>query len=285
MLCYPLRKSIRYLLLPIMLCLQFNTLTACWGSRTIHELIWMNPVIVKGEIVEIKADESEQADSDLSVNDTLGLYLQKLPIIISQRDNAYIRVFKVLKNELENVIINEGDRLPLRMPSIKVTTTDIIYEIGTQGIWILNYSEGKYEATYPGDLQDSRIEDAILKIIKQQEADSMLILPDTVEGGNLKQKYRSSKAIKDVVNSNEVRYCYQKYKRFDPNLKGQIRVQFEISPAGNVTKVNFIKSDWSENPLKKDIERCITNAIKLWCFKPIPQYEGYVTSVFTFTFE
>jgi len=98
---------------------------------------------------------------------------------------------------------------------------------------------------------------------------------------------RSQAAISQVIlsNKNQVHYCYWTFKRRDSSLKGRIVVEITIAPIGEVIRVRFRNSNWERNPLRKDVEKCITNIIKQWRFEPIDNSEGNVTACATYIFE
>ena len=98
---------------------------------------------------------------------------------------------------------------------------------------------------------------------------------------------RSQAAISQIIlaNKNQVHYCYWSFKRRDSSLKGRIVVEITIAPIGEVIRVRFRSSNWERNPLRKDVEKCITNIIKQWRFEPIDNSEGNVTARATFIFE
>ena len=109
---------------------------ACWEWIPLPAVIGANPVVVTGEITAIDLAESQ---ADKYVHDT-----------------AYITVSEVLKNELAGQTVVVGSRLALSIPSAGNTmqiSTDIRYRHGQAGIWILEFRDGSYWATYPGDFQ------------------------------------------------------------------------------------------------------------------------------------
>lgn len=110
----------------------------------------------------------------------------------------------------------------------------------------------------------------------------------TARGGlGTKRKQRSPGVVSQKIqqNKNQVVYCYWTYKRRDSSLKGQVTIEFTIAPNGSVIAVNFKKSKWGGNPLRKDVERCIKNVIMQWKFAPIDKKDGDVRFTTTFMFQ
>jgi len=108
----------------------------------------------------------------------------------------------------------------------------------------------------------------------------------TTKSKSTKSASRNQEAISQVIlaNKNQVQYCYWTFKRRDATLEGQVVVQITISPAGEVTRIYFKRSDWNHNPLQREIEHCIRNIIAQWRFEPIGADEGDVTASATFIF-
>ncbi|NQT35069.1 AgmX/PglI C-terminal domain-containing protein [bacterium] len=107
----------------------------------------------------------------------------------------------------------------------------------------------------------------------------------TAKGGlGTKRKQRSPGVVSQIIqqNKNQVVYCYWTYKRRDSSLKGQVMIEFTVAPDGNVIAVNFRKSKWGGNPLRKDVEKCIKNVIMQWRFAPIDKKDGNVKFTTTF---
>ena len=122
---------------------------AMWADVPLEKLVAENPVIVVGEIVEIKAAE---------------LPKQKF-------DTAFIKVSAVLKNTLKNKNIKVGDKIPLGMPAAGklMVSTAIRYKKGQEGVWILEYKDKKFWASYPKDYQPLKQKDKIAGIIQTQK--------------------------------------------------------------------------------------------------------------------
>ncbi len=132
-----------------------------------------------------------------------------------------------------------------------------------------------------GFLSDPSNLDAMLREAKIKLSKKSI----TARGGlGTKRKQRSPGVVSQKIqqNKNQVVYCYWTYKRRDSSLKGQVMIEFTIAPNGNVTAVNFRKSKWGGNPLRKDVERCIKNVIMQWRFAPIDKKDGDVKFTTTF---
>jgi len=111
---------------------------ACFMMIPLEELVKSSPVIVSGKITAVTVSPQRKGE---------GPQLQ---------DTGFLRVDRVLKNTLKDFDITVGDRLPLKFPSqnrIMHISTDIVYRKGQEGVWILDYRDGAFYATYPGDLQ------------------------------------------------------------------------------------------------------------------------------------
>lgn len=123
----------------------------------LEKVVQESPVVVAGKIEKIAHAERLKNDADY------------------RYDIAYILVFRIFKNTLKDKKIKMGDKIPLRMPTINSKwqpSTDIYYNIGQEGIWILEYKEEFYWATYSKDYQPlekaREIQDIILR---QKELD------------------------------------------------------------------------------------------------------------------
>jgi len=98
----------------------------------------------------------------------------------------------------------------------------------------------------------------------------------TANPGNAGRKsiYRSQAELSYVINEHNsaIEYCYKKETRQNPNLKGDLDVEFIVDFKGRVTDVRIVRSSM----YNKKIEKCIMSRIKGWRFKPIAQDEGEV---------
>lgn len=112
---------------------------ACWAAVPLEKLIADNPVIVVGKIEKVDVSPPAKDGKQAVTGDT-----------------AHIKVEQVLKNSLAETVITVGDTIPLAMPSQNaklMVSTDLRYGVGTDGVWILEFKDDKYWATYPGDFR------------------------------------------------------------------------------------------------------------------------------------
>ncbi len=125
-----------------------RTAKAMWVDIPLDKLVADNPVVLVGTIEDISVSKSPKDKFDI----------------------AYIKVADVLKNELENRKIKKGENVPLSMPSAKkvMISTDIRYKKGTEGVWILEYEDETFWATYPKDYQPLKQREQIAQIIQKQ---------------------------------------------------------------------------------------------------------------------
>lgn len=122
--------------------------TAMWSDIPLAKLVADNPVILVGKIEKITP--AEQPESRL--------------------DTAHIRVWEVLKNELKDYEIKTGQTVPLSMPAANskiMVSTDLNYKKGTEGVWILEFKDNAFWATYPKDYQPMRQKGRIVQIIRR----------------------------------------------------------------------------------------------------------------------
>ncbi len=126
-----------------------RTTKAMWVDIPLEKLVADNPVVLVGMIEEISVSKSPKDKFDI----------------------AYIKVAGVLKNELDNRKIKKGEMVPLSMPSAKkvMISTDIRYKKGTEGVWILEYEDETFWATYPKDYQPLKQREQIAQIIQKQK--------------------------------------------------------------------------------------------------------------------
>lgn len=95
-----------------------------------------------------------------------------------------------------------------------------------------------------------------------------------VSGKGSKSANRGSDEISRVINSHNdaVEYCFKRESKLNPNLKGDILVEFTISYNGRVVGAKILNSSLRN----KSVESCITSRIRGWRFKPIDKKEGDV---------
>ncbi len=96
-----------------------------------------------------------------------------------------------------------------------------------------------------------------------------------VSGAGTKSANRSSDELSRIINSHNdaIEYCYKRESKLDPNLKGDVMVEFVIAYNGRVTNVRVTDSSLRN----KQVESCIIGRIRGWRFKPISKAEGDVT--------
>lgn len=142
-----MRKSMILIAILMAICTS-QIVHAMWAYIPLEKLLSENPVVVAGKIEEIK--HSEDPKDRFSI--------------------AYIKVDEVLKNRLKNFKLKVGDKIPLSVPATgKISvSTDIHYPKGKEGIWILEYKDKTFWATYPADYQPLKEKSSIQEIIKKQ---------------------------------------------------------------------------------------------------------------------
>ena len=104
---------------------------------------------------------------------------------------------------------------------------------------------------------------------------SMALDAARVSGKGSKTANRSSEELSRVINSHNdaVEYCYKREAKLNPNLKGDILVEFVVGYNGRVKSVRVTQSSLRN----KKGESCMTVRIRGWRFKPIDKREGDVT--------
>jgi TonB family protein len=76
---------------------------------------------------------------------------------------------------------------------------------------------------------------------------------------------------------NEVKYCYQKELKANPNLYGGLTVRFTISSQGTVVASTVQRSSLGN----QKVEQCIVHAVRRWLF-PRPRHGGIVIVTYPF---
>jgi TonB family protein len=96
-----------------------------------------------------------------------------------------------------------------------------------------------------------------------------------VSGKGTKSANRSSNEISRVINSHNdaVEFCYKRESRINPNLKGDLIIEFVIGWNGRIISSKIVSSSINN----KNIENCVKGRIRSWRFKPIDKSEGDVT--------
>lgn len=94
---------------------------------------------------------------------------------------------------------------------------------------------------------------------------------------------RDAQSILAVINQNKasVEYCYQKYLKINPSLRGEIYMEIQITPEGRVASVNIIRSTLGD----KELEDCIVRTVSRWRgFGAIDPAMGIVKTRFKYIF-
>ncbi len=156
----------RYLVFRLtILAIVFVALTAQASFRRVplDEMVSQNPVVVAGKIERIKRATPSKEETGRPER----LY-----------DIAYIKVAKVLKNELEDSPIQPGAEIPLSMPSLHGPrrSTDISYDEGTEGIWILRYSHDVFWAGHPMALQPLSKEQEVIALLGTLQSNAQAVV-------------------------------------------------------------------------------------------------------------
>lgn len=129
-----------------------STAFACWEDIPLSQVIEKSHVVVIGEITRISR-------SGLPSDPEEYLY-----------DLAFIQVQEVLFNTLKNQALSKGEEIPLSMPSSEnrmQISTDLRYKVRQKGIWILEFQNGMYWATYPKDFQPMSVEQDVREILRK----------------------------------------------------------------------------------------------------------------------
>jgi TonB family protein len=111
--------------------------------------------------------------------------------------------------------------------------------------------------------------------IGRKGAINLAVKPGQVRGKGSKSANRSQDAISAVINSHTdaVEACYKSEQRLNPNLKGDITIEFTISSNGRVVNQKIQQSTLRN----RNVEQCILKKLRGWRFKPIDTKEGDVT--------
>lgn len=122
--------------------------------------------------------------------------------------------------------------------------------------------------------------DAIKSKNKSRVKRSLNIADFGMQGS--KSAYRSEKELSRVINKHNsaIEYCYKKESKSRPTLKGDLDVEFTIDYNGRVKTVRIVRSSM----YNKNIEKCISNRIRGWRFKPIAENEGDVKVIQKYIF-
>lgn len=137
-----------------------------------------------------------------------------------------------------------------------------------------------------GGIDLSKLTEAQIDEILSASTVELAALPE-VEGLASKNQNRSGASIRAIADANMhlVKNCYNKYKRKDVNLKGKVRVEWSILPAGEVSRVKILSSEWTRPNLGRRVEDCLVEVIGTWLFDPIPAEAGKVRASQTYIFD
>ncbi len=88
--------------------------------------------------------------------------------------------------------------------------------------------------------------------------------------------------VEDVVQQHlqEVQQCYNQQLQRNPDLAGEVIVEWMLAPSGDVFSASIGESDLDS----QSVERCITQRIRRWTF-PEPDDAGVARVQYTFDFE
>ncbi len=103
-----------------------------------------------------------------------------------------------------------------------------------------------------------------------------------VSGTGSGASQRNPEVIDAIINQNKasVEYCYQSQLKIDPNLRGEILLNFDILPSGKVGNVKIVRSTL-KNP---KVEKCIIRSVRRWIFPQLKNARGMVTIRTKFVF-
>ncbi len=103
----------------------------------------------------------------------------------------------------------------------------------------------------------------------------ILLESANISGAGARSAYRNSDAISRIINEHNdaVEYCYKRELKLDPNIQGNVVLEFVIEYTGRVNQATIIQSTIG-NP---SIEKCILSRVRGWRFNPIDKTEGSVT--------
>jgi hypothetical protein len=96
-----------------------------------------------------------------------------------------------------------------------------------------------------------------------------------VSGSGSNTMYRSTEEISKVISKHNaaIEYCYKRETKLNPNLKGNILVEFVIGMNGRVKRVHILSSTIS-SPV---MIQCMVDRIRGWRFAPVTNDTGDVT--------
>jgi hypothetical protein len=126
---------------------------ASWVDIPIEDLIKNSDLIIVGKISGIDTSKKQNPDSEI------------IKIMGRYYDFGTITVSQVIKGD------EHAKSVVLRYPSRRELSTDIVYELNQNGIWLLTKSkEGDfYLAGYPKDFQDISQLNTIKTLVQNRE--------------------------------------------------------------------------------------------------------------------
>jgi outer membrane biosynthesis protein TonB len=132
------------------------------------------------------------------------------------------------------------------------------------------------------DLIGNELEDVELSLSKAQVV--LDALP-RVRGRASEQEARSEPVLQRVIEVElpGLRACYLAQKRKDSGLLGSLDVRMAILAQGDVARIRFLNSTWSNPALGRRVERCLLERIGRWRFDPATG--GEVTLEFPLVFK
>ena len=133
-----------------------SLLWASWADVPLLDRVRSANLVITGKIVRIERAEKRKGDE-------------------TEYSIAWIKCVKVLKNTskpgspkaADHRSTQAGDEIPLTMPAKAIDEPDIVYTNGTDGIWILQYHEQRFWATYPKDYQPLSSLEKVKKAIQE----------------------------------------------------------------------------------------------------------------------
>jgi hypothetical protein len=103
-----------------------------------------------------------------------------------------------------------------------------------------------------------------------------------VSGTGAGTSQRDPEVIDAIINQNKasVEYCYQSQLKLDPNLRGEILLNFDILPNGKVGAVKILNTTLNNSK----VEQCIIKSVRRWVFTALTSGQGVVTIKTKFIF-
>ena len=103
-----------------------------------------------------------------------------------------------------------------------------------------------------------------------------------VTGAGAGTSQRDPETIDAIINQNKasVEYCYQSQLKLDPNLRGEILLNFDILANGKVGAVKILSTTMNNSK----VEQCIIKSVRRWVFPALTTGQGVVTIKTKFIF-